>query len=82
MGDGPQVPLRQTQVLGGRFQITVPEQNLDGAQVGACFQPVGRPTGVGNMYSLGFAPIAPQVWDRRILSSAVGQKKSEMLLYS
>jgi hypothetical protein len=60
MGDGPQVPLRQTQVLGGRFQITVPEQNLDGAQVGACFQPVGRPTGVGNMYSLGFAPLAPR----------------------
>jgi hypothetical protein len=47
MGDGPQVPLRQMQVLGGRFQITVPEKNLDGAQVGARFQQVGRPTGVG-----------------------------------
>ena len=32
MGDGLQVPLRQMQVLGGHLQITMPEQNLDGAQ--------------------------------------------------
>jgi hypothetical protein len=29
MGDGLQVPLRP---MGGRLQITMPEQNLDGAQ--------------------------------------------------
>ena len=70
MGDGLQVPLRQMQVLGGRFQITVPEQNLDGAQVGACFQQVGRPTGMGNMYSLGFAPISSMVWSSSCTTGA------------
>ena len=44
IGHRLQVPLRQMQVLGGGFQIAVPEQNLDGAQVGARFQQVGRPT--------------------------------------
>jgi hypothetical protein len=32
------------QVLGGGFQVAVPEQNLDGAQVGTRFQQVSRPT--------------------------------------
>ena len=32
------------QVLSGGFQIAVPEQHLDGAQVGARFQQVSRPT--------------------------------------
>src|SRR5882724_6274566 len=32
------------QVLGGGFQIAMPEQNLEGAQVGAGLQQVGRPT--------------------------------------
>ena len=44
IGHGLQVPLRQMQVLGGGLQIAVPEQNLDGAQVGARLQQVGRPT--------------------------------------
>jgi hypothetical protein len=37
IGDGLQVPPRQMQILGSSFQITVPEQNLDRAQIGACF---------------------------------------------
>src|SRR5207244_2038213 len=32
------------QVLGGGFQVAMPEQNLDGAQVGAGLQQVSRPT--------------------------------------
>src|ERR1017187_543631 len=32
------------QILGSSFQIAVPEQNLDGAQIGARLQQVGRPT--------------------------------------
>ena len=44
IGDRLQMPLRQMQVLGGGFQITVAQQNLDGAQVGARFQQVGGPT--------------------------------------
>src|ERR1017187_4668436 len=38
------MPLRQMQVLGGGLQVAVPEQNLDGAQVGARLQQVSRPT--------------------------------------
>src|SRR5271167_4033029 len=32
------------QVLGSGLQVAVPEQNLDGAQIGARLQQVGRPT--------------------------------------
>src|ERR1700681_3890495 len=43
------------QVLGGSFQIAVPEQNLDGAQIGARLQQVGRPTVAQRMRSDAFA---------------------------
>ena len=32
------------QILCGSLQIPVPEQDLDGAQIGACLQQMGRPT--------------------------------------
>jgi len=38
-----QVPLREMEILGGGFQIFMPEQNLNGAQVGARFQKVRGP---------------------------------------
>ena len=38
-----QVPLRQVQILGGGLQIDVAEQNLDSAEIGACFEQVGSP---------------------------------------
>src|ERR1039457_3774815 len=38
------MPLRQMQVLGAGLQVAVPEQNLDGAPVGARLQQVSRPT--------------------------------------
>ncbi len=38
-----QVLRRQVQILGGCFQIAVSEQQLDGAQVGACFQQMRGP---------------------------------------
>ena len=44
VADGLQVSLRQMQILGSGLQISVPEQDLDGAQVGARLQQVGRPT--------------------------------------
>ena len=47
--------LRQMQILGSGLQISVPEQNLDGAQVGARFQQVGRPTVAQRVRSNAFA---------------------------
>jgi len=44
IGHRLQVPLREVKVLRGRFQITVTEQDLNGAQIGAGLQQVGRPT--------------------------------------
>jgi hypothetical protein len=34
--------LREVEIDGGLFEVTMPEQNLDGAQVGSCFQQVRR----------------------------------------
>src|SRR5215831_14183230 len=47
--------LRQVQVLGGGLEIVVPQQDLDCAQVGACFQQVGGPTVTQRMRSNPFA---------------------------
>src|SRR5207244_12837191 len=47
------------QVLGGGFQITVPEQDLDGAQVGAGLQQVSRPTVAQRMRGDAFADASP-----------------------
>ena len=38
------MPLGQMQVDGSDFEIAVPEQDLNGAQVGAGFEKVGRET--------------------------------------
>src|SRR5208282_2366223 len=43
------------QVLGGGLQVAVPEQNLDGAQVGARLQQVRRPTVAQRMRGDAFA---------------------------
>jgi hypothetical protein len=43
------------QILGGGFQITVTEQNLDGAQVSARLQQVSRPTVAQGVRSDAFA---------------------------
>ena len=59
IGDRLQVPLRQMQILGGGFQIAVPEQNLDGAQVGARLQQVGRPTVAQRVRGDAFADASP-----------------------
>ena len=47
------------QVLCGGFQIAMPEQNLDGAQVGARLQQVGRPTVAQGMRGNAFADAGP-----------------------
>jgi hypothetical protein len=44
VGNLVQVLLGQMQVAGCRLQIFMPEQKLDGAQVGTGFQQMGRPT--------------------------------------
>src|SRR2546426_11396529 len=47
------------QVLGGGFQVAMPEQNLDGAQVGAGLQQVSRPTVAQRMRGDAFADASP-----------------------
>src|SRR6266851_10095109 len=47
------------QILGSRFQITVSEQNLNGAQIGARLQQVGRPTVAQRMRGDAFADTGP-----------------------
>src|SRR5207245_397317 len=47
------------QVLGGGFQIPVPEQNLDSAQIGAGLQQMGRPTVAERMRGDSFADASP-----------------------
>ena len=47
------------QVLGGSFQVAMPEQNLDGAQVGARLQQVSRPTVAQRMRGDAFADAGP-----------------------
>ena len=47
------------QILGSSFQIAVPEQNLDGAQIGARLQQVGRPTVAQRMRGDAFADASP-----------------------
>jgi len=47
------------QVLGCRFQITMSEQNLDGAQIGARLQQVGSPTVAQRMRGNAFADAGP-----------------------
>jgi hypothetical protein len=32
------VPFREMEVDGGFFQVAMPQQHLDGAQIRACFQ--------------------------------------------
>ena len=59
IGHRLQVPLRQMQVLGGGLQVAVPEQNLDGAQVGARLQQVGGPTVAHRMRGDAFADAGP-----------------------
>jgi hypothetical protein len=54
-----QVPLRQMQVLSCRFQITMSEQNLDGAEIGARLQQVGRPAVAQRMRGDAFADASP-----------------------
>ena len=34
--------LREVEINGGLFEVTMPEQNLDGAQIGTRFEQVGR----------------------------------------
>src|SRR6516225_5554733 len=51
--------LRQVQVLSGGLQIVVPQQDLDRAQVGACFQQVGGPTVTQRMRSNAFVDAGP-----------------------
>ena len=34
--------LREVQVDSGLFKITVPEQDLDGAEIGSCFEQMRR----------------------------------------
>jgi hypothetical protein len=41
-GGCAQMPLRHVEINGGLLQITVAEENLDSAQVGAGLQQVGR----------------------------------------
>ena len=41
---GLQMPVRKMQVDGGRLQVTVPQQELDGSQVHAGFEQVGGKT--------------------------------------
>ena len=55
IGHRLQVPLGQMKVLGGGFQITVTQQNLDGAQISASLEQVGRPTVAQRMWSDPFA---------------------------
>jgi hypothetical protein len=38
------MPLRQMQVDRSHFEVTMPEQDLDGAQVGTGFKEMGRET--------------------------------------
>ena len=59
IGDRLQMPLRQMQVLRGGLQISVPEQNLDRAQVGARFQQVGGPTVAQRMRRDAFVDAGP-----------------------
>src|SRR5258708_28583579 len=59
IADGLQVPLRQMQILGRGFQIPVPEQNLDGAQIGARFQQVGCPTVAQGVWGDAFVDAGP-----------------------
>src|SRR5258708_40245994 len=78
-----QVSLRQMQVLSGSLQVAMTEQNLDGAQVGASFQQVGRPTVTQSVRGDAFTDASPArglatgdpdgfVRDRLIESSAIG----------
>jgi hypothetical protein len=41
-GRSPHLMLRYVEVAGGGFQAAMPQQNLDGAQMGARFQQVSR----------------------------------------
>src|ERR1700756_4233500 len=50
-----QVSLRQMQILSGSLQVTMTEQNLDGAQVGAAFQQMCRPAMTQRVRSNAFA---------------------------
>src|SRR5438874_160694 len=47
------------QVLGGGLQVAVPEENLDGAQIGARLQQVSRPTVAQGVRSDAFADAGP-----------------------
>ena len=47
------------QILGGSLQIPVPEQDLDGAQVGAYLQQVGCPTVAQRVRGDAFADAGP-----------------------
>src|SRR5215831_7101422 len=51
--------LRQVQVLSGGLQVVVSQQNLDGAQVSACFQQVSGPTVTQRMRSNAFVDASP-----------------------
>ena len=59
VGDRLQMPLRQVQVLSGGLQIAMSQQDLDGAQVGACFQQVGGPTVTQRMRRNAFVDASP-----------------------
>ena len=41
VGNCLQMPLRQVKILGGGLQVSMTKQDLDGAQISACFQQVG-----------------------------------------
>src|SRR5437660_12451220 len=47
------------QILGGSFQVAMPEQNLNGAQIGARLQQVSRPTVAQGMRGDAFADAGP-----------------------
>ena len=48
------------QILSSGLQISVPKQNLDGSQVGACFQQVGGPTVAQSMRRDAFVDAGPE----------------------